>query len=248
MLITLSIFPLAETICSRKVSKKKRLTVNNHFNTVQTQQFFKDQMFQDANKPCMSGSGLHSLHFISSKDFSRLKDNIIHLTKPIVINQGMNSRLIHYEISSIGNGVNYTRKNGRITINLERTRKGMFIITVNNKELRDIIPNMDTRKFGIDRTIKYTTTNYYVLLAIVCDYSRANKYDSFKRPLIRMEDITTLKKPCVNQVRQQGKTHFGTFGTIYSFGYTAKYNVDKHMNSFGKYVNSKFNTAESVML
>ena len=81
----------------------------------------------------------------------------------------------------------------------------MFIITVNNNDLRDFIPNMDTQKFGVDRTIKYTTTNYYVLLAIVCDHSRANKYDSFKRPLIRMEDITALKKPVLIRLDNREK-------------------------------------------
>lgn len=196
-------------------------------------------MSYDKNRKCIVGSGLHYFHFISSKDFARLKDNINFLTKPIVTNEGKNSKLIHYEIASIGKGINYTKKNGLIAINLENTKKSMIIIAANNKDLHNFIPTMETQKYCIDRTINHTTTNYYVLLAIICDYSRHGKYDIFKRQLIGIDDISTLNDTCVNQVRQKGGKHFGTCGKIYSFGYATKYKLYANGNSFGNYVNSK---------
>ena len=230
---------LTESSRYRKISRKRRFLANCNYDNDQREQFFNEHISRDKHGKSLVGTGLHYFHYISSKDYARLKDNIICLTKPIITDEGKNSRLIHYEIASMGNCINYTRKNGTIAIHLEKTRRGVVIIAADEKELHKCIPKMESCKYSIDRSISHTTTNRYVLLAIICDYSRHGKYDGFRRQLIGIDDVATLNKTCVNQVRQQGKKHFGTCGKIYSFGYSAKYNLDQNGNSFGKYVNSK---------
>ena len=58
--------------------------------------------------------------------------------------------------------------------------------------------------------------------------------------MVTKTDIEFIKSTCINQFRKQGKMHFGTYGHVYSFGYTAKYDkINENLNSFAKFTTSK---------
>ena len=99
--------------------------------------------------------------------------------------------------------------------------------------------HLNTSKFKYDRRTNDLNGSGYILLMICCDSFQVD-FDSTNNSIVTKSDIDVIRSTCINKIRKQVNMHFGTYGHIYSFGYTSKYDkVNDTLNSFAKFTTSK---------
>ena len=212
--------------------------MNNNSNLKDNLRFLDNFIFVPSGmKP---SNAYHHLHFISRKDFLMFRENIICLSNACLIKEKGNTQLVYYDIDWIGKNVICDRKDGHIILNLSRTKNKFVLLVVKMEDISMIeMKHLNTSKFKSDRRIKNTNGSGYLLLMICCDSFQVD-FDSSNDLKITQSDIDVTKLTSINQVRKQGKMHFGTYGHVYSFGYTAKYDkINENLNSFAKFTTSK---------
>ena len=182
----------------------------------------------------------HQLHFISRKDFSIFQDNIICLSNACLTQEKGKTQLVYYDIDWIGKNIAFDRKDGQFVLNLSRTKNKYVLLVVKKEDISMIeLKHLNTSKFKSDRRIKNISGSGHILLMICCDSFQVD-FDSTNDLIVTQTDINAMRSTCINQVRRPGKMHFGTYGHVYSFGYTAKYDkINENLNSFAKFTTSK---------
>ena len=182
-------------------------------------------------------SSSHPIFLCSSSEYNIIKDNVILLSNPRIIDGNKPSRKIYYDISSTGKNIRFTKSTNSMQIKLRNSKKNSLFILIHRKYIKDagkIQINQYTN--GSKRQFRTKMCKYAVLLlCTITDNNWKNKSFTFDNHFIKM-----TKKNYPNQIRNQGMKHFSSEGQIYSIGYAAKYDkIDQKQESFSKYVTSE---------
>ena len=221
----------------RRLERKRTEKRNKYFryNTMETvYDEFMNTYLQDTVE-----IGQHPLFYCSPKEYRYYQHHTILLTNPTTGGGNLNNRSISYQIKSIGKAIVYTKKDNEIHIQIERTSKNLFFIMI---KASDLVTVDNIKLYEFKNKIhhrKLTPSNKYVVL---CYCNKSKKKESNSTVHFNAEYIQQMKNNCRNLVSVQNKKHHGSEGTIFGFGYSAKY--DKLLEggvSVKKYAHSEYN-------
>ena len=106
----------------------------------------------------------------SGKEYHALKENVILVGNPKVIDANSQNRKIYYDILTVGKNIRHKTKNDRMTIRLTNTKKNTIFIMIHRKYL-NMIDNIQINRYsnGSKRNSLNSRAKYGVLM--VCTSS-----------------------------------------------------------------------------
>ena len=143
----------------------------------------------------------HPLSTIMSKEYKRLKPNIIILSKPIIVDDNSLNRKIYYIISEVGKNIITQGSPNNIIIKLRETKQQFFIIAIEKKNL---VNTSNVTLFSRDndkKTHKYRRLDEKHVILMICGSIPPTKIDNTKDS-ITIEDLKTISKIIPNQILQ----------------------------------------------
>ena len=213
---------------SLKRSKEQRLR-NKWAHQEKTHDKFMNYHLDESN--CCT----HSLGILNKKEFNRLKDNLIILSNPNIIDGNKISRKIYYTIKSVGSNVKIAKDGPNLWIKFRETKRRFVMVVIQEKEMME---DLRITKFDMINSKKFNKSknerNDYLILMQCGDYfnNMVHKGEQFS-----LDDLTDIKSVVPNQISKE--KHFGSVGDVYSIGYSAKYSIKNEL-SFDRFVTSKF--------
>ena len=124
-----------------------------------------------------------------------------------------------------------------MSIELNSMKTNSFYILIRASELK-VFQNLELVRYGLnDYSENKSMSKYRFIILLICrNISNKNK----NLITFSNEELKILKKIRPNQIRLQGMKHHRSSGTIYSQGYTAKYEkIGTDLRSFNEYVTKK---------
>ena len=208
-------------------NKKKRLD-----GKMKLEEHFHDQ-FMNYHLDEMNCS-THSIGILNKKEFNRLKENVIIVTNPSIVDDNKQSRKIYYTIKTIGTNIKLDKREKGYFIKFREIKRRFVMIVVEKKYFSD-----DGRimQFEMINTKSNNTESYekneYLILMQAGDY---NDNTNQIRQGLETNDLRDIKNVIPNQMSKE--KHFGSLGDVYSIGYTAKYTIKNEL-SFDRFVTSE---------
>ena len=223
---------------SRKRKRKNKLSLAKRLHTkfIEEEKNYDDYLEQYC--ALERDETTHPIFLCSTKEYKLLKENTIVVGNPNIRNQNKTSRIIFYNILSIGKNIKYKKRGGDMTINFYNTKKRSIYVMVHKKYLEN---------FGKVKIHKYSNGNqrgrnpmkekYAVLLVASLSEEKCEDENYY----FDKKFVQNIKRILPNQIRNQGSKHHQSEGWIYSVGYAAKYDrIGIDNMSFKKYVKSKY--------
>ena len=178
---------------------------------------------------------MHPLAVLTYSDYKLLKDNIIILEKPIIIEGNSLNRKIYYTIKSVGKNIKMDTKSSTMYVKLREMKKRFFMMVIQKKDL-NIIKRISIINYDRENNM---TTSYrrksekYLILMMCGDFSAKKKEanDNFT-----LQNLIDIENVIPNQITKE--KHFGSGGKVFSTGYSAKYKI-MNGKSFDKFVKSE---------
>ena len=179
-----------------------------------------------------------SPHILINLWHSRMKKNTIILKNPIESGKGK-CRKVFYEIESIGGNISLHEKKKYMNLRLHNTKLRWIMIVV---RFEDVMSHQNLNFFTetgqlINENDLHLNKRGFVVLGTIQIEESFEKMPN----LISGEDLKLAKKYCYNQTKNNSADyHFGTTGSIFSFGYGPRYKKNPlTQHSIDKFANSK---------
>ena len=177
-----------------------------------------------------------SPHILINLWFSRMKENTIILKNPIESAKGK-CRKAFYDIESIGENISFHNNKKYMNLSLHNTTLRWIIIVVKFEAVMRH-PNLnfftETGQLMVENDIHLNTKGYVVLGTI-----QFEEHFEIMPKLISPEDLKIAQKYFYNQTKNNSADyHFGTTGSIFSFGYGPRYSKNpKTQHSIDRFAN-----------
>lgn len=221
----------------RSRRRDKKMSMKKKKRKREDQSWEKDDQMLNVHIP-YGAETMKSPHIHVNKSFHRIKDNCIILHSPTEKGNGT-GRKICYEHVEYGKNIQYSSKKKYINLHPENTTNNRIVILVPFKE---VCNNPGLSFFSeIGNPIKkeniHLNNEGYIVLGTI----QANKMFRQTLESFSTSELNLTKKFCYNQANKNRKNyHFGTTGTIHSFGYGPMYNLNPDTKySIDKFANRK---------